>query len=95
MDRGEAIGVPSSSSCPDEMNGVESSGTCQTLCSTNVEPPERLSSTMLIPIIAQCVSFRLELSWNVGSNIAEIVIYEGSHDRTHPNPRTMCSILQS
>ena len=40
-----------------EINSLESSGTCRTLCSTNVEPPGRLSSTMLIPIIAQCCGF--------------------------------------
>ena len=40
----------SSSSCPIEINGVESSGMCQTLCSTIVEPPRRLSSTVPIPL---------------------------------------------
>ena len=41
-----------SSSCPTEINGLESSGACQKLCSTSVEPPGRWSSTMPISIIA-------------------------------------------
>ena len=49
--------MPASSSCPTEINGLESSGTCQTLCSTKVEPPGRLSSTVPIPMIAQCCEF--------------------------------------
>ena len=49
--------MPASSSCPTEINGLESSGTCQTLCSTSVETPGRLSSTLPIPIIAQCCEF--------------------------------------
>ena len=40
------------SSCLTQINGLESSGTCQTLCSKSVEPPGRLSFTELIPIIA-------------------------------------------
>ena len=40
-----------------EINGLESSGTCRTLCSTRVEPPGRLSYTVPIPIIAQCCEF--------------------------------------
>ena len=47
----------SSSSCSTEINGLESSGTCQTLCSTSVEPPGRLSSTVLIPMMTQCCEF--------------------------------------
>ena len=46
-----------SSSCPTKINGLESSGTCRTLCSTRVEPPGRLSSTVPIPMIAQCCEF--------------------------------------
>ena len=49
--------MPSSSSCPTEINGLESSGACQKLCSTSVEPPRRLSSTVPIPIMAQCCEF--------------------------------------
>ena len=49
--------MPASSSCLTEIKGLESSGTCRTLCSTSVEPPRRLSSTVLIPIIAQCCKF--------------------------------------
>ena len=49
--------MPASSSCPIEINGLESSGTCRTLCSTSVEPPGRLSSMVSIPIIAQCCKF--------------------------------------
>ena len=44
--------MPSSSSSLTEINGLESSGTCQTLCSTSVEPPGRLSSTVPIPMMA-------------------------------------------
>ena len=49
--------MPASSSCPTKINGLESSGTCRTLCSTRVEPPGRLSSTVPIPMIAQCCEF--------------------------------------
>ena len=49
--------MPASSSCPTEINGLESLGTCQTSCSTKVEPPGRLSSTVPIPMIAQCCEF--------------------------------------
>ena len=49
--------MSSSSSYPTEINGLESSRTCRTLCSTNVEPPGRLSCTMPIPILAQCSEF--------------------------------------
>ena len=49
--------MPSSSSCPTEIKGLESSGTCQTLCSTSVEPPGRLCSMVPIPIIAHCCEF--------------------------------------
>ena len=49
--------MPASSSCPTEIKGLESSGTCQTLCSTKVEPPGRLSSTVPILMIAQCCEF--------------------------------------
>ena len=63
------IWIPSSSNCPIEINGLQSSGTCQTLCSTRVEPlgvmiqwcarvvPKRLSSTVPTPIMAQCCEF--------------------------------------
>ena len=50
--------MPSSSSCLTKINGLESSGTCQTLCSTSVEPPRRLTSTVPIPMIAQCCEFQ-------------------------------------
>ena len=53
----KAAQMSSSSSCLTEINGRESLGTCRTLCSTSVEPPGRLSSTVLIPIIAQCCEF--------------------------------------
>ena len=43
--------MPSSSSCPSEINGLESSWTCRTLCSTSVEPLGRLIS------MAQCCEF--------------------------------------
>ena len=49
--------MPSSSSCPTEINGLESTRTCRTLCSTSVEPPGRFSSTVLIPMMAQCCEF--------------------------------------
>ena len=49
--------MSSLSSCPTKINGHESSGTCRTLCSTSVEPPARLSSTVLILIMAQCCEF--------------------------------------
>ena len=49
--------MSASSTCPTEINGLESSGTCWTLCSTSVEPPRRLSSTVPIMIIAQCCEF--------------------------------------
>ena len=49
--------MPSSSSCLAEINGLDSSRTCRTLCSTSIEPPGRLSSTVLIPIMAQCCEF--------------------------------------
>ena len=51
------IRMPSSSSCPTEINGLDSSGTCRTLCSTSVEPPRRLSSTVPILIMVQCCEF--------------------------------------
>ena len=44
--------MSSSSNCLNEIKGLESLGTCKTLCSINVEPPGRLSSTMSILIIA-------------------------------------------
>ena len=58
----------SSSSCLIEINGLESSGTCQTLCSTSVEPPGRLSSMVPISIITQCCEFptRTELECRCG-----------------------------
>ena len=46
--------LSSSSSCLIEINGLESSGTCQTLCNTNVKPLRRLSSILPIPIISKC-----------------------------------------
>ena len=49
--------MPASSSCPTEIKGLEISGTCRTLCSTSVELPGRLSSTVPIPIMAQCSEF--------------------------------------
>ena len=49
--------MPSSSNCPTKINGLKSSGTCRTSCSTSVEPSRRLSSTMPIPIIARCCEF--------------------------------------
>ena len=49
--------MPASSSCPTEIKGLDSSGTCRTLCSMSIEPPERLSSTVAIPIIAQCCEY--------------------------------------
>ena len=49
--------MPSSSSCPTEINDLESSRTCWTLCSTSVEPPGRLSSLASILIMAQCCEF--------------------------------------
>ena len=49
--------MPSSSSYRTEINGLESSRTCRTLCSTNVELPGRLSSTVPISIIAECCEF--------------------------------------
>ena len=60
--------MPSSSSCPTEIKGLESSGTCWMLCSTNVEPPGRLSSTVPIPIMAQCCEF---LTWTESECQAE------------------------
>ena len=42
----------SSLSCPTKINGLDSSGLCQTLCSTSVEPLGRLSSTVSKPIMA-------------------------------------------
>ena len=42
----------------DEMTTrMPSSKTCQTLCSTSVEPPRRLSSIVPILIMAQCCEF--------------------------------------
>ena len=52
--------MPASSSFLTEINGLESSGTCQRLCSTSVEPPGKLSSTVPIPSIAQCWEFRTQ-----------------------------------
>ena len=49
--------MSSSSSSLAEINGLESSGMCQTLCSTNVEPTRRLSSIVPIPIIDQRYKF--------------------------------------
>ena len=53
--------------CPTEISGRESSSTCRTLRSTNVEPPARLSSTVSIPIMSQCCEFptRTELECQV------------------------------
>jgi hypothetical protein len=45
---------PASSSCPTEMSDRVSSGTCRTSWSTIVEPPGRLSSTVPMPMNAQC-----------------------------------------
>ena len=39
--------MSASSSCPTEIMGLESSGTCRTLCSTSVEPPDSDYGTML------------------------------------------------
>ena len=51
--------MSSSSSCPTEINAIDSSGygTCRMLCSTNVEPARRLSSTVPITMMAQCCKF--------------------------------------
>jgi hypothetical protein len=49
--------MPASSSCPIEMSDLESSGTCRTSWSTRVEPPGRFSSTVPMPITAQCCTF--------------------------------------
>ena len=48
------VGIPASSSCLTEIKGLESSGMCRTLCSTSVEPPVRLSSTVPIPFTTLC-----------------------------------------
>ena len=40
-----------------KISDLESSGTCRTSYSTNVKPPERLSSTVPIPIMAQYCEF--------------------------------------
>jgi hypothetical protein len=48
---------PASSSCRTEMSDRVSSGTCRTSWSTIVEPPGRLSSTVPMPMTAQCCEF--------------------------------------
>ena len=45
--------MSSSSNFPIEINGLESSSTCQTLCSINVEPSGKLSAIVPMPMIAQ------------------------------------------
>ena len=45
------------SNCTIEINGLDSSCKCQMLCSTRVESPGRLSSTVPMPIIAHCCEF--------------------------------------
>ena len=47
------IGMSSSSYCSTEIKGLESSSTCQTLCSINVEPSGKLSAIVPMPMIAQ------------------------------------------
>ena len=49
--------MSSSSSCSTEIIGLVRSGTCQMLCNIKVEPPDGLSSTVSIPIMAQCWEF--------------------------------------
>jgi hypothetical protein len=46
-----------SSSGPTEMSDRVSSGTCRTSWSTILEPPRRLSSTIPMPMTAQCCEF--------------------------------------
>jgi hypothetical protein len=46
-----------SSSCPSEMSDLVSFGICRTSWSTIVEPPGRLSSTVPMPMTAQCCEF--------------------------------------
>ena len=55
--------MSSSSSSPTEINGLESSGTCRTLCSTSVEPPGRLVTIVPIVIIVQCYEFLARTKW--------------------------------
>ena len=59
--------MTSSSSFPTEINYLESSGTCHTLCFTNVETPGRLRFMISILIIAQCCGLLsrvlLKLGW--------------------------------
>ena len=45
--------MSSSSICPTKIKDLESSGTCQTLCNTNVEQPGRLRSRVTIPMMVQ------------------------------------------
>ena len=78
--------------CLTKINGLESSSTCRTLGSTNVEPPRMLTSTVPTSIMVQFCEFQLGLSWSVELNIAEIVISKGSQDNTQLSPRPMCSI---
>ena len=49
--------MPSSSSSLTAISALESSGTCQTLCSTRVEPPRRLRFNIPILIITLCCEF--------------------------------------
>ena len=76
-------------SCPTEINGLESWRTCQTLCSTSVEPRGRLSSIVPIPMMAQCCDFstRTESECRVGycrnSDWWGVTWYEAPESRSH------------
>jgi hypothetical protein len=59
---------PASSSCPTEMRDRVRSGTCRTSWSTIVEPPGRLSSTVPMPMTAQCCEF----STRTGSRVRAV-----------------------
>ena len=49
--------MPTSSSCPTEIKGLQSSGTCQTLCSTSVEPLGRYSPEIFFTDAGEPMSY--------------------------------------